>query len=168
MKIISVFGYSSSGKTFFIENAIKFIKKNHEVNVCVIKNIHEHEIDTVGKDSYKYKEAGAHYSILKNKTNKFTIFVNKELNLESMIKWLQNGPFPIDLIFLEGFRNTNFPSVLCTSSIEDIKQQLNDYVIVISGLVCKNSCEREMIFDVPIIDIQKDFPKFSEYFELKF
>ena len=66
LKIISLIGRSGSGKTNLIINAIKRLRKELHYNIAVIKNIHEHQIDEEGKDSYKYIEAGANYAITKN------------------------------------------------------------------------------------------------------
>ncbi|TFG17052.1 MAG: molybdopterin-guanine dinucleotide biosynthesis protein MobB, partial [Promethearchaeota archaeon] len=56
MNIISVIGYSGTGKTHFILNALDLLKKVKNYNGAVIKNIHEHQIDKEGKDSYLYCE----------------------------------------------------------------------------------------------------------------
>lgn len=45
MKIISLIGFSGSGKTTFITNAIRFFKKKLNYDVAVIKYIHEHRVD---------------------------------------------------------------------------------------------------------------------------
>ncbi|MHA2399095.1 MAG: GTP-binding protein, partial [Promethearchaeota archaeon] len=39
IKIIDIIGYSGSGKTYFIMNAIKLIKKQLSYNMAVIKNV---------------------------------------------------------------------------------------------------------------------------------
>ena len=77
IKVINVIGYSRSGKTFFILNAINLLKKNLNFNVAVIKNIHDHQIDEEGKDSYEFSRYGAKYSITKNQ------------NTRSLIKFLK-------------------------------------------------------------------------------
>ena len=56
MIIISVIGYSGSGKTHFIQKAIKRLKTEFNFEVVVIKNVHQHKIDEEGKDSYKFSE----------------------------------------------------------------------------------------------------------------
>ena len=48
-------GYSGSGKTSFIVNAIKLLKINFSYSVVVIKNVKHHSIDKKGKDSTKRK-----------------------------------------------------------------------------------------------------------------
>ncbi|MHA1487245.1 MAG: molybdopterin-guanine dinucleotide biosynthesis protein B, partial [Promethearchaeota archaeon] len=53
MNVISVIGYSGSGKTHIIEFLIKKFKIELDLEVSVIKYIHEHRIDEEGKDSFK-------------------------------------------------------------------------------------------------------------------
>ena len=69
IKIIDIIGYSGSGKTYFIMNAIKLIRKQLNYNVAVIKNVKHHQIDKKGKDSYIFTESGASYSAIKNNQN---------------------------------------------------------------------------------------------------
>ena len=60
MNIISVVGYSNSGKTTLIEFLIHALKsRGHRVGT--IKKIHceNYEIDKEGKDTYRHKVAGA-------------------------------------------------------------------------------------------------------------
>jgi molybdopterin-guanine dinucleotide biosynthesis protein MobB len=45
MKVISVIGYSGSGKTQIIEYIIKKFKTEFNLEVSVVKYIHEHRID---------------------------------------------------------------------------------------------------------------------------
>jgi len=167
MKIIRIIGTSSgTGKTHFISNAIKLLKKHLNYETAVIKNIHEHEIDERGKDSYKYCEAGAVYSVTKNINNENTIFLKKKIEIEDLINWLDQGPFKIDIFFIEGFKNLNYPSVLCVKDFNEIEDKLGKNIKMISGLICKKNDEiREL--EVPIVDIEKDFEKFLNIFNIK-
>lgn len=162
-------GYSGSGKTHFILNAIKLLKKNLNYEVAIVKNIHEHQIDKEDKDSFKYGEAGAQFSITKNVKNETTIFIRKEISIKELLEWITSGPYKIDLIFIEGFRNLNYPTVLCLKNFEEIKPQLTENVRMISGLICsQNARKNEKIdIDLPIIDIQKEFERFLEIFNIK-
>jgi len=64
MTVISIVGHSGSGKTTLVEKLI------HELScrglrVATIKHAHHKvELDTPGKDSYRYKDAGAMMSML--------------------------------------------------------------------------------------------------------
>lgn len=165
--IISVIGLSGSGKTHFIKLAIKLLKKNLNLESGVIKNIHEHQIDEEGKDSFEFARVGANYSITKNIHNETTLFLKKELDINTLIKWLNNGPLAIDIIFLEGFRKLDHPMVLCVRDPGEFPDKINDNVKMISGTILKDAIKGEINLKVPIIDIEKDFQEFVEIFKLK-
>ena len=168
LKIISVIGYSGSGKTNFITTAIKFLKENLKFNVAVVKNIKHHQIDEKGKDSNKFSEAGASYSVIRNEKNEFAIFFkNEEIRLEELFKWLENGPFKLDIVITEGFRNLNQPTVLCSSNLKEIKEQLSENVKMISGVICSKDNSNKKILDLPIIDINSHFSRFLDIFGIK-
>ena len=168
LKIISVIGYSGSGKTNFITTAIKYFKENFNFSVAVIKNVKHHQIDEKGKDSYKYTAAGASYSVIRNDKNEFGLFFkNDEINLEELLKWLENGPFKLDIIITEGIRNLNQPTVLCISELNEIDEQLTKNVKMVSGIVCSKDLSNRRIRDLPIIDIKSQFSRFLEIFEIQ-
>lgn len=160
-------GYSGSGKTSFIVSAIKLLKKNFNYNIVVIKNVKHHPIDKEGKDSYKFNEAGASYSVIQNINNETAIFVGKkELELEVLLNWVENGPFRVDVIFTEGFRDFYNPTVLCVSGLNEVEEQLAENVKIISGIICLGDLKKIDNLKVPIIDIQSDFLKFVKIFNL--
>ena len=64
MKVISIVGHSGSGKTTLVEKLIRELCKRG-IKVATIKHAHHKvELDTPGKDSYRYKDAGAVMSML--------------------------------------------------------------------------------------------------------
>lgn len=64
MKVISVVGHSGSGKTTLIEKLIRDLTARG-LRVATIKHAHHRVIlDTPGKDSWRYKQAGATMSML--------------------------------------------------------------------------------------------------------
>lgn len=160
-------GTSGTGKTHFITNAIKLLKKHLNYEIAVIKNIHEHEVDEKGKDSYEYCEAGAVYSITKNVYDENTIFLKKKIDVEELINWLEHGPFKIDLFFIEGFKNLKYPTVLCVKEFSDVENQLGKNIRMISGLVCNNTIPKQHDLKIPIVDIEKEFEEFLEIFHIK-
>jgi len=167
MIIISVIGYSGSGKTHFIQNVIRRLKTELNFDVMVLKNIHQHRIDKEGKDSYIFTEAGAIYSIIKNKFNENAIFFNKKINIEELIKWVIKGPFKIDIIFTEGFRDLSYPTILCVKKISEIETQLNENVKVISGLITTSKLNQKSKFRLPIVDAEEKFESFLKIFKIK-
>jgi len=167
MIIISVIGYSGSGKTHFIQKAIKRLKTEFNFEVVVIKNVHQHKIDEVGKDSYKFSEAGAVYSIIKNKFNENAIFLKKKINIEELIRWIIKGPFKVEIIFIEGFRNLSYPTILCIKELSEIKPQLNDNVKAISGLITTSKLSQKSEIKLPIVDAEQNFESFLKIFDIK-
>ncbi|MBA7531511.1 hypothetical protein ES705_23724 [subsurface metagenome] len=167
MIIISVIGYSGSGKTHFIQKLIRKLKTELNFEVAVIKNIHQHQIDEEGKDSYIFTEAGAVYSIIKNKFNENAIFFKKKINSEELIKWIIKGPFKVEIIFTEGFRNLSFPTILCVKEISEIKPQLNENVKAISGLITTSKLSQKSESKLPIVDAEENFKSFLKVFEIK-
>lgn len=166
-KVIDVIGYSGSGKTFLITTAIKLLKEKLDFNVAVVKNVKHHPIDKIGKDSYLFRESGASYSVIQNNNFETAIFINrKENNIRELHQWLKNGPYEIDLLLTEGFRNFHHPTVLCVSKFEEIADQFNESINMISGNICVKGIAKKKYMNLPIIDIQKNFSEFFEIFNL--
>ena len=64
MTVISIVGHSGSGKTTLVEKLIRELCARG-LKVATIKHAHHKvELDTPGKDSYRYKDAGAVMSML--------------------------------------------------------------------------------------------------------
>ncbi len=167
MRTISVIGNSGSGKTHFITSATKLLKESLSFHVAVIKYIHEHEIDEEGKDTHEFGKYGATYAITKNIKSETAIFVKNDLNIVQLIEWISKGPFNIDVIFTEGFRNLNYPSVVCLKDLKEFESQKTNYIKTISGLVAVEDNHVKLYENLPIINIEKDFNKFLDIFNLK-
>ncbi|MBY9016876.1 MAG: molybdopterin-guanine dinucleotide biosynthesis protein B [Candidatus Lokiarchaeota archaeon] len=166
MKILSVIGYSGSGKTHLIEFMIEKFKIEFNLKVNVVKNIHEHRIDEEGKDSFKFSEAGAVFSVIKNKFNQNAIYLNKKISLDALINWLNKSPYKVDLTIIEGFRNESYPTILCVKDLQDIETQLNKNVKLISGLITLNKFSEEREFQIPIFSIKQNFERFTKIFNI--
>jgi len=64
MTLISIVGHSGSGKTTLIEKLVRELTQRG-VRVATIKHAHHKvELDTPGKDSWRYTQAGAAMSLL--------------------------------------------------------------------------------------------------------
>ena len=150
LKVINIIGYSKSGKTTSIENLIKWIKQNGEFDglVCVIKNIahNDFSIDTKGKNTYRFSEAGA--DIVVARSNIETVMIVKyEIDLFDIIKDI-NEKFERKLSFsrsprknhkkiiiLEGFRDYLGPTILSIKTIEEVQPQLKENIICFTGAI---------------------------------
>jgi molybdopterin-guanine dinucleotide biosynthesis protein B len=166
--IIDVIGYSGSGKTTFIIKLINLFNSDLKYKVAVIKNVKHHMIDERGKDSYLFTEAGASYSIISNVHNEIAIFMKSDKNMiNDLIEWLKIGPYKLDFILTEGFRNLGNPTVLCASNLEEIEEQLTKNIRMITGLISSKEPSISSFSSLPIIDIKKDFDKFMKIFNIK-
>lgn len=167
MKLISLIGYSGSGKTFFIEHAIKILKTQLNLNSGVIKNVHTHPVDIEGKDSYRFMTSGTEFALIKNNKKQNALFFNKNLDLDQLIEWIEKGPFEVDVIFIEGFRNLKIPSILCVQNEADIKSQISNEVKLISGLITIKKGYPKKYHEIPAINIENDFQIFKKTFEIE-
>ncbi|MBD3215456.1 MAG: hypothetical protein GF311_22795 [Candidatus Lokiarchaeota archaeon] len=166
MNIINLIGYSGSGKTFLIKTAIERLKNELDMDSAVIKNIHEHQIDKEGKDSFIYTQFGANYAITKNIYDETTIFTKKPIEIIKLITWLEKGPFNMDVVFIEGFRDVEKPTILCLEDIDEFQEQYNKHIVMISGILSSKSDLNELE-NIPIINIEKEFEKFTKIFGLR-
>ncbi|MBD3193943.1 MAG: hypothetical protein GF317_02735 [Candidatus Lokiarchaeota archaeon] len=155
--IINLIGYSGSGKTFLVERLIKKFKDELNLNSCVIKNIHEHKIDTEGKDTSRYINSGAKFSITKNVFDETAIITKSKLSVYKIINWVEKGPFEVDIFFTEGFRDLHEPTILCIKDPLNIDKQMNNSVKMISGLFIKNSEYKMKKFSLPVLNIEENW-----------
>jgi len=109
MIVISIIGKSGSGKTTLIERLIPVLKDlNYRVGT-VKHDAHNFEVDKVGKDSWRHKNAGAAITLVSS-AKKVAIFTDTEEGetLESLCGKYING---IDIVLTEGFRMSIYPKI---------------------------------------------------------
>lgn len=105
--------------------------------------------------------------MIQNDHNETAIFMKtEEDSLQELLKWLINGPFKLDVIFTEGFRDLNNPTVLCISNLNEIEGQLTESVKLISGVICSKNMIKNRISDLPIVDVESQFSLFLNLFEI--
>ncbi len=146
---------------------MKLLKEILNFEASVIKYIHEHEIDEEGKDTYEFGKSGAAFAIARNIKNETTVFVKRDITIEQLIDWIAKGPFKVDVIFTESFRNLKYPSVVCLKDLKELEAQKTNSIKIISGLITTGNNPVKVYEKIPIIDIKKDFKKFLDIFNLK-
>ncbi len=107
--IISVVGYSNSGKTTYLEKLIPELSgRGHKV--CAIKHdVHGFDIDVPGKDSHRLKESGAHTTIISSPFKIAMIAdVEKDMNLSEL---RDRFITEIDIIITEGYKSDIHPKI---------------------------------------------------------
>jgi molybdopterin-guanine dinucleotide biosynthesis protein B len=107
--VFSIAGYSRSGKTTLITELIDKIKKEG-YKTATIKNSDKNiSLDTVGKDTWKHKAAGAELSILNTATDSTILFADPQ-DLDFLIDVVNYAVEP-DLILVEGRKRSELPKI---------------------------------------------------------
>ena len=100
-RVISVVGHSGAGKTTLVEKLIRELCARG-IKVATIKHAHHKvELDTPGKDSYRYKEAGAVMSMLVT-TTQLQVVVDATERREP-VQLAQRFLGEADMVLAEGF-----------------------------------------------------------------
>jgi molybdopterin-guanine dinucleotide biosynthesis adapter protein len=102
-KAIGFIGYSNSGKTTLIEKLIPRFR-GRGLSVSAIKNAHHgFDMDRPGKDSYRYREAGAG-QVLISTAERWALLTEApggHVTLDELLAQLA----PCDLVIVEGFKS---------------------------------------------------------------
>ena len=107
--LVSFVGRSNTGKTTVIERLIPILRERG-LKVAVIKHHpHDFEIDNPGKDTYRYKQAGATMGILASPQKVAVVEdTETELTLEEIItRYIHD----VDLLIVEGFKREEIPKI---------------------------------------------------------
>ena len=105
--VVSVTGWSGSGKTTFLEKLLPCLKKKGLRVACLKHDAHHFEVDKEGKDSYRLTRAGADMTGLFS-SDKGVWMENRPVNLPRMFRSVHD----VDLLLLEGGSETHFPKIL--------------------------------------------------------
>lgn len=107
--VVSIIGRSNSGKTTLIEGLIpELIKRGYKV-ATIKHDVHNFEVDKVGKDSWRHKMAGAKMTIVSS-AKKMAIFTDaeKDNTLEEICaRYIRD----VDIVLAEGYRMSNYPKI---------------------------------------------------------
>lgn len=105
--LIAICGCKNSGKTTLITQIIpKFCNKGYKV-ATIKHDGHDFQGDEAGTDTYKHKKAGAFGTAIFS-NNRFMIIKEEK----SVDETFFINMFPeADIIFLEGFKSSNYPKL---------------------------------------------------------
>ena len=96
--------------------------------VAVIKHV-EHDIDVGGKNSWRYREAGAHHIVLSSKEEVVTIIPSALGILENILSLI---PPHIFIVLVEGYRESRVgKKVVVADSIEEYKELSSGEVLAV-------------------------------------
>lgn len=108
--------HSNSGKTTLIERMIPLLAAR-SIRVAVIKHVHhEFDMDTPGKDSYRFRAAGANQVLAGSGQRAFLTMEfrppREYPDLHQLIAVIDQTA--VELILVEGFRRIPFPRIEAT------------------------------------------------------
>jgi molybdopterin-guanine dinucleotide biosynthesis adapter protein len=106
--LVSIVGKSGIGKTTFVEKLVRELKRRG-LKVAMIKHhAHTTPIDSPGKDSWRFAEAGADVVLVSSpqEVGRFER-VTRELTLAELAARIEN----VDLILTEGFKRGAAPKI---------------------------------------------------------
>ena len=107
MKVVGFAGYSGSGKTMLVEQLIPIFRLQG-LRVSVVKHAHHRfDIDHVGKDTYRHREAGAFEVVVAS--DKRLAWIREfeqpaQLTVHQLIAELYDG---VDWVLVEGFKESD-------------------------------------------------------------
>lgn len=128
--VVSIVGYSKTGKTTFLEALIKELKERG-IRVGTIKHTHhEFEIDKEKKDSFRHRKAGAKAVLLaSSKKIAFVEELEGELSLKELVDRFMGD---VDIVLVEGYKKEKVKKIEMFDGKEFICKEDKDLLCVIS------------------------------------
>lgn len=106
--VISIVGYSNSGKTTVVEKLVRVLKqRGHRVGV-VKHAAHGYEVDVPGKDSRRFYEAGADRIVVAGPRG---LTIHERYPQEPTLPEILQKIIDVDLILVEGFKSEPGPKI---------------------------------------------------------
>jgi len=164
MIVIAVEGASNTGKTTTIEYLISNLGKEG-FKIGSIKHIHRPDftIDTQGKDTWRYAQAGA--TVIMAIAAKETAIIRKTdapyKDLDQIMGLLNTDE--LDIVFIEGMHELvagrkDIPKIVASKNSEDLKKTLDllsPPIIAITGLITQKKTKIHHS-NIPLIDLQNE------------
>jgi molybdopterin-guanine dinucleotide biosynthesis adapter protein len=147
--MISIVGYADAGKTTLIEKLVPELKRRG-YRVGTIKHaVHESNLDTQGKDSWRHFAAGAD-TVVVSSTEKIALIQKRKAapkDSQAELASLEVFFLDMDVVFAEGYKNSHKPK------IEIFRPEVHDTPL------CMN--DKMLVALVTDADIQINAPKFG-------
>lgn len=110
MRVFGFAGYSGSGKTTLIEKLIPLLRARG-LSVSLIKHTHHgFDIDKPGKDSYRFRAAGAGEVMLAGE-QRWALMRELRDEAQPSLAQLLDKLSPCDLVLVEGFKSAELPKI---------------------------------------------------------
>jgi molybdopterin-guanine dinucleotide biosynthesis protein MobB len=111
---IAFCGYSGTGKTTLISRLLGELSPTYAIGY-VKHDAHRFDMDIPGKDTYEARRHGAN-AVLINDADHWAVVSNGAMPMAAMRAILA----PLDLVFIEGYKNSPIPKIVVMDGREDI------------------------------------------------
>ena len=168
-KVIAVVGTKKSGKTTTIENLIKELTQRG-YKIAVIKHVPEPNftIDTPGKDTWRYAQAGATTIVSASAKEIATIEKTslETITLDALLEKCRDN----DIIFIEGLKKKiakkpNIHKIAVTRTVDEALTATETYKPILAFSGAYNT--ENLNFETPYADSMKDAEKLANIIEEK-
>ena len=165
MKVVGFAGYSGSGKTTLVERLIPELRARG-LRVSVVKHAHhKFDIDHVGKDSWRHREAGA-FEVVVASDQRLALVREferpTELTVHQMLAELYEG---VDWVLVEGFRHSDLLKIEVWrpaaegESARPVLYPEDDFVCAIAT---RQTAQLPQATGLPVLDLD-DAPAVAEW-----
>ncbi|MDO5413851.1 MAG: molybdopterin-guanine dinucleotide biosynthesis protein B [Bacillota bacterium] len=139
MRIITVKGFSKTGKTTTVASLVSELKRRG-YTVGTVKDIHfkNFEADTPGTDTYKHAAAGARRVTARGPKNT-GIIMDERMTMDAILKYYKE-----DFVIIEGDCGVDCPTIITARTISDIEEKMCPEAIAVSGIIA-NDMQGQMI-----------------------
>ncbi|HZG17624.1 MAG TPA: molybdopterin-guanine dinucleotide biosynthesis protein B [Candidatus Bathyarchaeia archaeon] len=145
--VIQFVGYSNSGKTTMLASVIPLLRANG-LRIGVIKHDgHDFEMDHEGKDTWKYREAGADIVAIQSAAK--TAWIEQQsIPLDKLVKRMEEAG--AQLVMVEGFKREHFPKLVFLRRPEDqeLLGQVTDVIATVTWEAAGRTDDRYRQFSI--------------------
>ncbi len=159
MKVLSVIGYTQSGKTTTIEMLIRELKRRG-YSVGSVKDVHYEEfaIDTAGTNTHRHMTAGSQLVTARG-LKETDILFQERLDIQKIAQF-----YDTDYLILEGASDANVPIILAAANTEDLDKRYDNRVFMVSGKIADTI---DSYKGLPAVSAVSDIEKFTDIVEKK-
>ncbi|MEM2578455.1 MAG: molybdopterin-guanine dinucleotide biosynthesis protein MobB [Candidatus Bathyarchaeia archaeon] len=165
VKVVAIVGGKRSGKTTVIQCLTRELRRRG-YSVGLVKEMSGvNWIDILGKEMWKYGEAGAEI-MAGVAINETVLFIKRKLNLMELAAFFTG----FDYLLLEGFEDEKaVVRVIAAKNAAEAQEFYNDLTIAISGIIaeCKEEAGKALMLGVPIFNCMMETEKLADVVEKK-
>ena len=159
MKVLTINGFSDSGKTTAVENIVKELRRRG-YSVGTVKEICclDFKMDTEGTDTDRHMKAGAAL-VTANAPTETDILYPERIPIDKILQHYDQ-----DFCILEGGKDINAPKIITAHDTEGIDAKLDGRTLAITGVVAETMEEYK---GYPVINCISDTARLVDLIEQK-